>query len=71
MLRVCQVGLALWKTTGHGTGLYYSFHRLKKSCLYNKSNIQFGMVTVFRILFLHSGTSADVVMVEMEPVLLP
>lgn len=34
--KVSQVELALWKTTGYGICLYYSFHRLKKKKLFIK-----------------------------------
>lgn len=34
--KISQVGLALWKTTGYGVGLYYSFHRPKKKKLFIK-----------------------------------
>lgn len=34
--KISQVGLALWKTTGYGVSLYYSFHRPKKKKLFIK-----------------------------------
>lgn len=70
--QISQVDFALWKATGYGIGFYCSFHRLKKKKMFIKQKPHTIWYRHFlEFCFCTAETRADVVMVEMEPALLP
>lgn len=69
--QISQVDFALWKATGYNIGLYCSFHRLKIKMFIKQKPHTIWYRRVLEFCFCTAETRADVVMVEMEPVLLP